>query len=68
MGKIQTILQANKLAQGLLLAAFILVTAGAVYLIDRSVTAFLLMLASLLLLYYTSFSNGMKWSIAVFYW
>lgn len=66
MGKIQTILQANKLAQGLLLAAFILVTAGAVYLIDRSVTAFLLMLASLLLLYYTSFSNGMKWSIAVF--
>ena len=66
MGKIQTILQANKWAQGLLLAAFVLVTAGAVYLIDRSVTAFLLMLASLLLLYYTSFSNGMKWSIAVF--
>lgn len=66
MGKLQTMLQANKLAQGLLLAAFILVTAGAVYLIDRSVTAFLLMLASLLLLYYTSFSNGMKWSIAVF--
>ncbi|MFD1989065.1 branched-chain amino acid ABC transporter permease [Paenibacillus nicotianae] len=66
MGKLQTMLQANKLAQGLLLAAFILVTAGAVYLIDRSVTAFLLMLASLLLLYYTSFTNGMKWSIAVF--
>lgn len=66
MGKLQTMLQANKLAQGLLLAAFILVTAGAVYLVDRSVTAFLLMLASLLLLYYTSFTNGMKWSIAVF--
>ncbi|MEW4371542.1 branched-chain amino acid ABC transporter permease [Paenibacillus kandeliae] len=68
MGKLANVrssLRGSKLAQGLILIAFTLVTAGAVYLMDRSVTAFLLMLASLLLLYYTSFTNGIKWIIAL---
>ncbi|WP_046228382.1 branched-chain amino acid ABC transporter permease [Paenibacillus dauci] len=58
-------LRENKLAQIILLVLFTLVTAAAVYLMERSVTAFLLLLASLLLLYYTSFTNGIKWIIAL---
>ncbi|WP_322906851.1 branched-chain amino acid ABC transporter permease [Paenibacillus sp. SGZ-1009] len=68
MGKLANLrvaLRENKLAQALLLLVFTLVTAGAVYSMDRSVTAFLLLLASLLLLYYTSFTNGIKWIIAL---
>ncbi|ANS77391.1 branched-chain amino acid ABC transporter permease [Paenibacillus yonginensis] len=64
MGKLKHWLAANKAAQGGLLAAFILVTAGAVYGMDKSVVAFLLLLASLLLLYFTSFSNKIKWMAA----
>lgn len=64
MGKLKQMLADNKRAQGILLALFVLVTASAVYFMDKSVIAFLLLLASLLLLYYTSFTNPVKWMIA----
>ncbi|WP_051507060.1 branched-chain amino acid ABC transporter permease [Saccharibacillus sacchari] len=57
-------LQNNKVLQLSLLAAFVLVSALSVYLTSRSVIAFILLLGSLLLLYYTSLSNGMKWAVA----
>ncbi|AFC30455.1 putative branched-chain amino acid ABC transporter permease [Paenibacillus mucilaginosus 3016] len=49
-------------AQAVVLIAYALVTAASVHLLTKSVTAFLLLLASLLLLYYTSFSNRTKWA------
>ncbi|MFB5763350.1 branched-chain amino acid ABC transporter permease [Paenibacillus medicaginis] len=55
---------ANKPAQAALLLLFVAVTASGVYFMDKSVISFLLLLGSLLLLYYTTFSNGMKWAIA----
>lgn len=54
----------SKSAQAGLLAAFVVVTSAAVYLMDKSVLAFLLLLGSLLMLYYTSFANGIKWASA----
>ncbi|WP_049869838.1 MULTISPECIES: branched-chain amino acid ABC transporter permease [Paenibacillus] len=57
-------LAGSKSLQAGLLAAFVVVTSGAVYLMDKSVLAFLLLLGSLLLLYYTGFSNGIKWASA----
>ncbi|MFB5674158.1 branched-chain amino acid ABC transporter permease [Paenibacillus terreus] len=54
----------NKPAQAALLLLFVAVTASGVYFMDKSVISFLLLLGSLLLLYYTTFSNGMKWVIA----
>ncbi|MDP4099065.1 branched-chain amino acid ABC transporter permease [Paenibacillus sp. P96] len=54
----------NKPAQAALLLLFVAVAASGVYFMDKSVISFLLMLGSLLLLYYTTFSNGMKWAIA----
>jgi branched-chain amino acid transport system permease protein len=45
-------------------ALFVVVTALSVYFLNKSVIAFLLLLASLLLLYYTSFTNTVKWVIA----
>ncbi|WP_026694962.1 branched-chain amino acid ABC transporter permease [Peribacillus kribbensis] len=52
----------NKLYQGLFLLLFIMVTSLSLYLAQKSVVAFLLLLTSLLLLYYTKFSNAIKWS------
>ncbi|MGU3473983.1 branched-chain amino acid ABC transporter permease [Paenibacillus sp. D51F] len=54
-------LAGSKSAQAGLLAAFVVATSAAVYLMDKSVLAFLLLLGSLLLLYYTGFGNGIKW-------
>lgn len=51
----------NKLLQGILLALYVLVTSLSLYLAQKSVVAFLLLLFSLFLLYYTSFSAKMKW-------
>nr|WP_241154415.1 branched-chain amino acid ABC transporter permease [Staphylospora marina] len=46
--------------------ALLVITSGAgVYFMEKSVTSFLLLLASLLLLYYTSFSDRVKWLIAL---
>ncbi len=64
MDKWKAILKQNLLAQGIMFALFVIVTALSVYLLNRSAVAFLLLLASLLLLYYTSFKNPLKWTIA----
>jgi branched-chain amino acid transport system permease protein len=64
MDKLKTALKQSRLTQGSLYALFVAVTALSVYLSDKSVVAFLLLLGSLLLLYYTSFPNGVKWAVA----
>jgi branched-chain amino acid transport system permease protein len=57
-------LKNNPSKQALVFALFVIVTALNVHFLNKSVIAFLLLLASLLLLYYTSFSNKVKWIIA----
>jgi branched-chain amino acid transport system permease protein len=57
-------LKKNPSAQALVFALFVIVTALSVHFLNKSVIAFLLLLASLLLLYYTSFTNRVKWIIA----
>nr|WP_163102694.1 branched-chain amino acid ABC transporter permease [Peribacillus alkalitolerans] len=54
----------NKMAQGIFLFLFIGVTSLSLFLAQKSVTAFLLLLSSLLMLYFTNFKNGTKWIIA----
>lgn len=56
----------NKLAHGIFLLIYIGVTSLSLYTAQKSVAAFLLLLTSLLLLYFTKFSNLTKWLIAVF--
>ncbi|MBD0383218.1 branched-chain amino acid ABC transporter permease [Paenibacillus sedimenti] len=63
MDKIKQVLLQNAKIQALILVIFVAVTSLSVYLTAKSVTAFLLLLASLLMLYYTSFSNRVKWII-----
>jgi branched-chain amino acid transport system permease protein len=57
-------LKKNPSRQALVFALFVIVTALNVHFLNKSVIAFLLLLASLLLLYYTSFTNRVKWIIA----
>ncbi|EKN70857.1 putative branched-chain amino acid ABC transporter permease [Neobacillus bataviensis LMG 21833] len=54
----------NRVAQGVFLLIYIGVTSLGLFLAQKSVTAFLLLLASLLLLYFTNFKNLTKWVIA----
>lgn len=54
----------NRVAQAVFLLIYIGVTSLSLYLAERSVTSFLLLLASLLMLYYTNFKNSTKWIIA----
>ncbi|WP_409298323.1 branched-chain amino acid ABC transporter permease [Peribacillus sp. SCS-26] len=54
----------NKWFQGVFLLAFVSVTTVSLYLAQKSVTAFLLLLSSLLLLYFTKFPNWAKWLAA----
>ena len=56
----------NKLAHGIFLLIYIGVTSLSLFTAQKSVTAFLLLLASLLLLYFTKFTNLTKWLIAGF--
>ncbi|MBO0589623.1 branched-chain amino acid ABC transporter permease [Sporosarcina sp. E16_8] len=56
----------NKLAQGIFLLIYIGVTSLSLFTAQKSVTAFLLLLASLLLLYFTKFTNLTKWLLAGF--
>lgn len=56
----------NKAAQAVLLALYVLATAAGLSLADKSVTSFLLLLGSLLLLYYTTFPNAVKWGVGLF--
>ncbi|WP_379967903.1 branched-chain amino acid ABC transporter permease [Ectobacillus sp. sgz5001026] len=55
----------NKLLQGVLLALYIVITSASLYFSQKSVIAFLLLLFSLLLLYYTSFTTRIKWMIGL---
>jgi branched-chain amino acid transport system permease protein len=64
MHKIKQALMQNTKIQALIFVLFVAVTALSVYLMAKSVVAFLLLLASLLMLYYTSFTNRVKWIIA----
>ncbi|MBM7693366.1 branched-chain amino acid transport system permease protein [Peribacillus deserti] len=64
MKKLWNAYSENKLFQGVFLLIFIAVTSLSLYLAQKSVTAFLLLLSSLLLLYFTKFSNLVKWLIA----
>ncbi|MFC7373593.1 branched-chain amino acid ABC transporter permease [Fictibacillus iocasae] len=64
MEKLKSFLSGNKLAQGVLIGVYVLITSLALYLSQKSVVAFLLLLFSLLLLYYTQFSNRLKWLLA----
>lgn len=50
-------------AQAIALALFVIATGLSVYLMDKSVVAFLLLLASILLLYYTSLPVRLKWAV-----
>jgi branched-chain amino acid transport system permease protein len=55
----------NLTVQVILFAAYILVTSASLYFAQKSVTSFLLLLASLLILYYMKLSNSIKWTIAI---
>ncbi|WP_124726895.1 ABC transporter permease subunit [Staphylospora marina] len=55
----------NKMFQIGILALLVITSGAGVYFMEKSVTSFLLLLASLLLLYYTSFSDRVKWLIAL---
>lgn len=57
-------IKANKKHQAILIIAYIVLTAGSLILAQKSVIAFLLLLASLLLLHFTGLSNLKKWLIA----
>jgi branched-chain amino acid transport system permease protein len=63
MHKIKQALTQNTKIQALIFVLFVAVTALSVYLMAKSVVAFLLLLVSLLMLYYTSFANRDKWII-----
>ncbi|WP_153127492.1 branched-chain amino acid ABC transporter permease [Peribacillus tepidiphilus] len=54
----------NKVVHGVFLLIYISVTSLSLFMAQRSVTAFLLLLSSLLLLYFTNFKNVTKWIIA----
>ncbi|MGG3573194.1 branched-chain amino acid ABC transporter permease [Bacillus gobiensis] len=65
MTHIKNLLKENKKAQGGLLILYVAVTGASLFFAQRSVTSFLLLLFSLLLLYLTSFSNRIKWAAAL---
>lgn len=63
MNRLSVWLGHSKAAQAALFSLFVIVTAASVYFSDKSVVAFLLLLGSLLLLYYTTFPFSVKWAI-----
>lgn len=54
----------NKWAQVVLFALFVFVTSAALYLSQKSVISFLLLLSSLLILHYMKLKNSTKWVVA----
>ncbi|RRJ66224.1 branched-chain amino acid ABC transporter permease [Paenibacillus oralis] len=62
MNRLSAWLERSKAAQASLFSLFVIVTAASVYFSDKSVVAFLLLLGSLLLLYYTTFPVPVKWT------
>ncbi|MGG6431632.1 branched-chain amino acid ABC transporter permease [Anoxybacillus sp. D401a] len=65
MKKWLNVLEQNKRLQATLIGAYIATTFISLYLAQKSVVAFLLLLSSLLFLYFTSFSNRVKWGISI---
>ncbi|MCM3698039.1 branched-chain amino acid ABC transporter permease [Paenibacillus macerans] len=63
MNRLSAWLEHSKAAQAALFSLFVIVTAASVYFSDKSVVAFLLLLGSLLLLYYTTFPVSIKWTV-----
>jgi branched-chain amino acid transport system permease protein len=63
-GLFSNIKQSNKL-QAIFLTAYLLVTSLGLFFLQESVTAFLLILFSLYLLYKTNFSTKVKWIIGI---
>jgi len=59
-------LQKSAVLQSIVLTLYIAITSLSLYLAEKSVAAFLLLLLSLLLLYYTSFSVRIKWAVGLF--
>ncbi|WP_041580401.1 branched-chain amino acid ABC transporter permease [Bacillus sp. 1NLA3E] len=66
MRKIWSFFQANRLAQVVLFVLYVVVTTLSLYLAQKSVVAFLLLLSSLLFLYFLNLSNMLKWIIGFF--
>lgn len=64
MKKLMSRLEGNKKAQIILLFIYVIGTSGSLILAQKSVVAFLLLLFSLLLLYFISLSTKLKWLIA----
>ncbi|MDF2606028.1 MAG: leucine/isoleucine/valine transporter permease subunit [Bacillales bacterium] len=64
--KIKELLKNNTRLQAVTLTLYIIVSSAALYFSQKSVTAFLLVLASILLLYLTKFNNKVKWGIGLF--
>lgn len=65
MTNIWNTIQNNKIAQLILFIVYVLVTSASLYLAQKSVVAFLLLLLSLLILYYLKFGNKFKWAIGL---
>ncbi|WP_141430650.1 branched-chain amino acid ABC transporter permease [Bacillus sp. 03113] len=61
MRKLLSIISENKLAQILLFVVYVIVTSLSLYLAQKSVIAFLLLLFSLLILYFLKLGNKTKW-------
>ncbi|MBB5355362.1 branched-chain amino acid transport system permease protein [Anoxybacillus mongoliensis] len=65
MKKWLNVLEQNKRLQAIVIAVYIVVTFISLYLAQKSVVAFLLLLSSLLLLHFTTFSHRVKWVIGI---
>ncbi|MGJ7034544.1 branched-chain amino acid ABC transporter permease [Anoxybacillus eryuanensis] len=65
MKKWLNVLEQNKRLQAIVIAVYIAVTFISLYLAQKSVVAFLLLLSSLLFLHFTTFSNRVKWVIGI---
>lgn len=65
MTKFIETLQNNKMAQAILFLLYVVVTSASLYLAQQSVVAFLLLLFSLLILYFLKLNNKIKWGIGI---
>ncbi|MBA2878248.1 branched-chain amino acid ABC transporter permease [Anoxybacillus ayderensis] len=65
MKKWLNVFEQNKRLQATVIGVYIATTFASLYLAQKSVVAFLLLLSSLLVLYFTTFSNRVKWVIGI---
>ncbi|TCP68356.1 branched-chain amino acid ABC transporter permease [Baia soyae] len=63
MKKLTSLFSNSRTFQSVLILLIVLCASTSLYLMDKSVTSFLLLLCSFLLLYYTTFSNWIKWGV-----